>query len=126
MESARNAKAVHVPGRSNDGKTSVLLFLLLLNRFFDGLHEKRLLLFRSQPGGVLVGIALLGIVIPGHALIAVVEDAPDDAKPRHLHGAFAAARLRLLGRYFLLGLGRFFFVFVAGFIACFSVSVVGF
>src|SRR5215831_12399912 len=119
MESARNAKAVHVPGRSNDGKTSVLLFLLLLNRFFDGLHEKRLLLFRSQPGGVLVGIALLGIVIPGHALIAVVEDAPNHAKPWDLDDAFAAARLRLLGRLFLLGLWRFFFVLVAVLSSCF-------
>src|SRR5215831_16487929 len=120
MESARNAKAVHVPGRSNDGKTSVLLFLLLLNRFFDGLHEKRLLLFRSQPGGVLVGIALLGIVIPGHALIAVVEDAPNHAKPWDLDDAFAAARLRRLGRRFFLRLGRFVLVLLAACISCIS------
>src|SRR5262249_19255465 len=94
------------------------LFLFLLDRLLDRLHEVGVLLVGRQLGGVGRGLLALGVLVGRPALVGVVKHAPDQPHPRHLGGA--AARLGLgglggLGRFLLGGGdGGFFLLFVAG------------
>src|SRR5262249_45072702 len=75
-----------------------------LHRLLHRLDEVRALFIRGQPGGVLVGLLALGIVIGGDALIGVVKDAPDHLHPRDLGSSrpWLGLGLGLLGRLPLL------------------------
>src|SRR5262249_31722355 len=88
-----------------------LRLFLLLDRLLDRLHEVSALLVRRQLGGVLVGFLPLRVVVDGHPLVGVIEDAPTHFHADHLGRPRArlGLGLGLLGGRLLL-LGRRFFV----------------
>src|SRR5207247_1685539 len=81
------------------------LLLLLLDRLLDRLDEVGVFLVGGQLGGVGFRVFALGVFVGRHALMGVVEYAPDQPLTNHLGGlalfGLAAFRSFQIGTQFL-------------------------